>query len=74
MMVKVRGWSMHKSDASTNIPLSVFQEMVLPGECTTMTLTLMEPVALEKFQRFALKMRNSTICAGVITDILTTDQ
>uniref|UniRef100_H3D237 Elongation factor Tu, mitochondrial n=1 Tax=Tetraodon nigroviridis TaxID=99883 RepID=H3D237_TETNG len=50
------------------------KEMVLPGECTTMTLMLMEPVALEKFQRFALKMRNSTICAGVITDILTTDQ
>lgn len=51
--------------------ISVFQEMVMPGEYTTMLLTLSKPMAVEKFQRFVLREGNKTIAAGVITDILT---
>lgn len=48
--------------------------MLMPGEYTTMTLTLITPVALEKFQRFALREGGRSIAVGVITDILTPDQ
>lgn len=81
-MVRVRGWRMHhayespsKTEVQTSLHLSVFQIMVMPGECTTITLTLIQPLALEKFQQFALKDRSKIICTGVITDILpSTDQ
>lgn len=49
--------------------------MVIPGEYTTITLTLIDSMALGKFQWFAWREGNGTICAGVITDTLTsTDQ
>lgn len=73
------GWRMHYAHGSpsvqTSLHLSVFQEMVMPGEYTTMTLTLIDSMALGKFQWFASREGNGTICAGVITDTLTsTDQ
>lgn len=54
--------------------LSVFQGMLMPGEYTTMTLTFITSVALEKFQRFVLREGGRSIAVGVITDILTPDQ
>lgn len=74
------GWRMHYAHESPSVQsslhLSVYQEMVMPGEyTTTMMLMLIESVALETFQRVALREGNGTICAGVITDTLTsTDQ
>lgn len=49
----------------------VFQEMVMPGEDTTLTLTLRQPMVLEKGQRFTLRDGNRTIGTGLVTDILT---
>lgn len=45
--------------------------MVMPGEDTSLTLTLRQPMVLEKGQRFTLRDGNRTIGTGLVTDILT---
>ena len=50
------------------------QEMVMPGEDTALTLTLRQPMVLEKGQRFTLRDGNRTIGTGLVTDILTTTE
>uniref|UniRef100_A0A7N8XTU0 protein-synthesizing GTPase n=1 Tax=Mastacembelus armatus TaxID=205130 RepID=A0A7N8XTU0_9TELE len=49
----------------------VVAEMVMPGEDTSLTLTLRQPMVLEKGQRFTLRDGNKTIGTGLVTDILT---
>ncbi|MEQ2203270.1 hypothetical protein XENOCAPTIV_027857, partial [Xenoophorus captivus] len=49
----------------------LFKEMVMPGEDTSLTLTLRQPMVLEKGQRFTLRDGNRTIGTGLVTDILT---
>lgn len=44
--------------------------MVMPGEDTSLTLTLRQPMVLEKGQRFTLRDGNRTIGTGLVTDIL----
>ena len=43
----------------------------MPGEDTSLTLTLRQPMVLEKGQRFTLRDGNKTIGTGLVTDILT---
>lgn len=50
--------------------LLLFQEMVMPGEDTSLTLTLRQPMVLEKGQRFTLRDGNRTIGTGLVTEIL----
>lgn len=45
--------------------------MVMPGDDTSLTLTLRQPMVLEKGQRFTLRDGNKTIGTGLVTDILT---
>lgn len=45
--------------------------MVMPGEDTSLTLTLRQPMVLDKGQRFTLRDGNKTIGTGLVTDILT---
>uniref|UniRef100_A0A667XZI8 protein-synthesizing GTPase n=1 Tax=Myripristis murdjan TaxID=586833 RepID=A0A667XZI8_9TELE len=49
----------------------VVAEMVMPGEDTSLTLTLRQPMVLEKGQRFTLRDGNRTIGTGLVTEILT---
>lgn len=49
----------------------MFKEMVMPGEDTSLILTLRQPMVLEKGQRFTLRDGNRTIGTGLVTDILT---
>src|ERR671931_857506 len=51
-----------------NLPEGV--EMVMPGDNTTITGTLMAPVALEKGARFAIREGGRTVGAGTVTEIL----
>lgn len=56
------------------IHLSAFsfpQDMIMPGEDTSLMLTLRQPMVLEKGQRFTLRDGNKTIGTGLVTDILT---
>jgi elongation factor Tu len=53
---------------SLNLPEGV--EMVMPGDNTPITATLITPVAIEKGSRFAIREGGRTVGAGTITEIL----
>ncbi|XP_033998556.1 elongation factor Tu, mitochondrial [Trematomus bernacchii] len=57
-------------DMACRVTLPVDKEMVMPGEDTSLTLTLRQPMVLEKGQRFTLRDGNKTIGTGLVTDIL----
>ncbi|KAF7686488.1 elongation factor Tu, mitochondrial [Silurus meridionalis] len=59
-------------DMACRILLPDGKEMVMPGEDTSLTLTLRQPMVLEKGQRFTLRDGNRTIGTGLVTDILPT--
>ncbi|XP_056435676.1 elongation factor Tu, mitochondrial isoform X2 [Gadus chalcogrammus] len=58
-------------DMACKVTLPNEKEMVMPGEDTSLTLTLRQPMVLEKGQRFTLRDGNRTIGTGLVTDILT---
>lgn len=45
-------------------------EMVMPGDTVNVTITLINPVALEEKQRFAIREGGRTVGAGVVTKII----
>lgn len=45
-------------------------KMVLPGDRVKMTVELIQPVAIEKKMRFAIREGGKTVGAGVISDII----
>ncbi|MGH2585304.1 MAG: elongation factor Tu, partial [Dehalococcoidia bacterium] len=45
-------------------------EMVMPGDNITMTIELIQPVALEAGLRFAIREGGRTVGAGVITEVI----
>ncbi len=45
-------------------------EMVMPGDTTNVTVRLIQPVALEEKQRFAIREGGRTVGAGVVAKIL----
>ncbi|CAJ0934174.1 unnamed protein product [Ranitomeya imitator] len=57
-------------DMSARITLPEGKEMVMPGEDSSLTMTLRQPMVLEKGQRFTLRDGNKTIGTGIVTDIL----
>jgi elongation factor Tu len=44
--------------------------MVMPGDNTSLTVTLITPIALEEGLRFAIREGGKTVGAGVVTKIL----
>jgi elongation factor Tu len=50
-----------------NLPAGV--EMVMPGDNTPITAELMQPVAIEKGSRFAIREGGRTVGAGTVTEI-----
>lgn len=57
-------------DMACQVLLPDDKEMVMPGEDTSLTLTLRQPMVLEKGQRFTLRDGNRTIGTGLVTDTL----
>jgi elongation factor Tu len=45
-------------------------EMVMPGDNATMQISLIQPVALEKGLRFAIREGGHTVGAGAVTEII----
>jgi elongation factor Tu len=45
-------------------------EMVMPGDNTSLTITLIHPIAMEKGLRFAIREGGRTVGAGTVTDIV----
>ncbi len=58
------------TDVTGNVELPSGVEMVMPGDNTKMTVTLIVPVALEEGLRFAIREGGKTVGAGVIAKIL----
>jgi len=44
-------------------------EMIMPGDNVTMTVELIQPVAVEEGLRFAIREGGRTVGAGVVTKI-----
>ena len=53
---------------SATLPKDV--EMVMPGDNITIEITLIEPIAMEKGLRFAIREGGHTVGAGVITEVI----
>jgi elongation factor Tu len=58
------------TDVTGTVELPAGTEMVMPGDTLAGTIELLQPVAMEKAQRFAIREGGKTVGAGVITEIL----
>ncbi len=58
------------TDVTGNTELPEGVEMVMPGDNIQMTITLIEPVAIENGLRFAIREGGRTVGAGVISEIV----
>jgi elongation factor Tu len=58
------------TDVTGSIGLPEGVEMVMPGDNITMTVELIQPIAIEDGLRFAIREGGRTVGAGVVTKIL----
>lgn len=58
------------TDVTGEIELPAGVEMVMPGDTANLKIKLINPVALEEKQRFAIREGGRTVGAGVVTKIL----
>ncbi|MCO5201646.1 MAG: elongation factor Tu [Chloroflexi bacterium] len=58
------------TDVTGSIKLPEGVEMVMPGDNITMTVELIQPIAVEDGLRFAIREGGRTVGAGVVTKIL----
>jgi elongation factor Tu len=57
------------TDVTGSVTLPKDVEMVMPGDNVTVEIVLIEPIAMEKGLRFAIREGGHTVGAGVITEI-----
>ena len=58
------------TDVTGEITLPEGREMVMPGDNVTITVVLIQPVAMDKGLRFAIREGGRTVGAGQVTDII----
>ncbi len=58
------------TDVTGEVSLPEGTEMVMPGDNTTLTVTLIQPIAMEKGLKFAIREGGRTVGAGQVTEIL----
>jgi elongation factor Tu len=58
------------TDVTGDIALPEKVEMVMPGDNTQFTVNLIDPIAMEKGLRFAIREGGRTVGAGAVTDII----
>ncbi len=58
------------TDVTGIIELPEGREMVMPGDNVTMTVELIQPIAMEETLRFAIREGGRTVGSGVVTKIL----
>jgi elongation factor Tu len=61
---------MRTTDVTGEITLPADVEMVMPGDNLTITVKLLNSVAMEKGLRFAIREGGRTVGAGQVTEIL----
>lgn len=60
----------HTTDITGKIELPEGTEMVMPGDNTEFTVTLIKPAAIEKGTKFTIREGGRTVGAGQVTEIL----
>jgi elongation factor Tu len=58
------------TDVTGSAELQPGVEMVMPGDNTNLTITLITPIALEEGLRFAIREGGKTVGAGVVTKVI----
>lgn len=58
------------TDVTGDVTLPEGTEMVMPGDTISIKIKLIQPVALEEKQRFAIREGGHTVGAGVVTKII----
>ena len=58
------------TDVTGSIELAKGAEMVMPGDNVSITVALIQPIAMEEGVRFAIREGGKTVGAGVVTKIL----
>jgi elongation factor Tu len=58
------------TDVTGSIKLPEGQEMVMPGDNTTMEIELIQPIAMDQGLRFAIREGGRTVGAGAVTEII----
>jgi elongation factor Tu len=58
------------TDVTGVVTLAEGTEMVMPGDNTSMTVSLIQPIAMEENLRFAIREGGRTVGAGRVTNIL----
>ncbi|MBI2961851.1 MAG: elongation factor Tu, partial [Betaproteobacteria bacterium] len=58
------------TDVTGSVELPAGTEMVMPGDNVSMTVTLIQPIAMEEGLRFAIREGGRTVGAGVVAKII----
>jgi len=58
------------TDVTGSVTLPKEVEMVMPGDNITVEIALIEPIAMEKGLRFAIREGGHTVGAGVVTEVI----
>jgi elongation factor Tu len=58
------------TDVTGEVELNAGTEMVMPGDNTSLTVKLIQPIAMEKGLKFAIREGGRTVGAGQVTEIL----
>ena len=58
------------TDVTGEVELPSGTEMIMPGDNTTLTVKLIQPIAMEKGLKFAIREGGRTVGAGQVTEIL----
>jgi len=58
------------TDVTGSATLNEGVEMVMPGDNTSLEITLITPIAIEKGLRFAIREGGRTVGAGTVTDVI----
>ena len=58
------------TDVTGEISLPAGTEMIMPGDNVSITVELIQPIAMEKNLRFAIREGGRTVGAGQVTEIL----
>ena len=58
------------TDVTGEVELNAGTEMIMPGDNTSLTVKLIQPIAMEKGLKFAIREGGRTVGAGQVTEIL----
>ena len=58
------------TDVTGVVQLPEGSEMVMPGDNVNLTVELIQPIAMEKELRFAIREGGHTVGAGVVSEVL----